>query len=242
MPWIRNRKGQMVASRRTQHRGKKYRLVLKDKIKTAGDVKKVVRDAQPASVFIRNTVTTVSNVPTVMQRLSNITFSNSNDTTYARKSTNIRAGHVSLRCRLQVADRPGNLIRFMVVRLKDSSVNPTAFDPQTMFQWNDGNGSQPDNMYSDVNLRIAEPKYDKVFNLQASTETLPATRMQDIYFDVNVPFKETWKYKMTSNGAQEFTRNLKDYFIVCFSDSSLATHPAITLTSFTWFKNISNNA
>ena len=220
-------------------RRKKY---AKDKIKTVADVKKAVRSAQPSSVFITNTNSTMSTTPTAYQQLSRLLFSNSNDTLYARKSTNIRVGHISFRCRLSVADSPGNLCRLMVVRLKDSAQPAVSFDPQKMFEFNNGQGAQPDNLFSDVNLRVAEVKYDKVFNLQQSTAAVPATRMQDIYLNFKVKINETWKYKSTDNGQSTFTRNMKDYFLVALSDSQLGSHPRIQATSFLWFKNISNNA
>lgn len=234
-------RGTYAASRiQRAYRRKKYQ---KDKIKTEGDVKRAVRNAQPSSVVITNTTSTMSTVPFVYQQLSRLLFSNSNDTLYARKSTNIRVGHISFRVRLTVQDSPGNLVRLMVVRLKDSATPAATFDPQSMFVWNSGQGQQPDNLYSDVNLRIAEVKYDKVFNLQQSTAALPATRMQDIYLNFNTKINETWKYATTDNGTNTFTRNMKDYFLVAFSDSAVGTaHPRIKATSFLWFKNISNNA
>lgn len=231
------------ATRYIQRSWRNKKANKKDKIKTAGDVKAVIRNQQPTSVFLQNTSTTLSTTPTVMQQLSRIEFSNSNDELFARKSSNIRVGHISVRARITVADDPGNLVRLMVVRLKDSDTTAAAFAPANMFQWNNGQGTQPSNYFmSDPNLRLVDVKYDKVFNLQYSSETTPATRMQDIYLNFKVPIKETWKYKSTATGTEIDTRNLKDYFVVAFSDSLAPPHPRFLATTMTWFKNISNNA
>ena len=95
-------------------------------------------------------------------------------------------------------------------------------------------------MFAEPNLREVEVKYDKVFNLQSTTEAVPATRMQNIYFQFKVPIKEQWKYLTTTNNTSQLTRNMKDYYIVAFSDSAILPNPSLKLVSYTWFKNISN--
>lgn len=221
----------------------RYKRVRKDNIKTAGDVRAAVRAAQPATPQFTTTTSTMSTTVFAYQYLSKLIFSNSNNTPYARKSTNIRVGHASFRGRLTVQDSPGNLCRLMVVRLKNTDIAPDAWTPQTMFEYNDGTGTQPDNLYASPNTRMVEVKYDKMFNLQNTTAAAPATRMQDIYLNFKVKFNETWKYAACETGQSPFTRNNKNYFVVAFSDSATGTpHPRIILTSCVWFKNISNNA
>lgn len=214
----------------------------KDKIKSGADVRKAMRDVQPASCFFTNTDSTMSVTPYIYKELSKITFNNSNNTPYARKSTNIRAGHLAVRGELIVYDTT-NLCRVMVVRLKDTAINPDAFTPSTMFQYNNGEGTQPDNLYANVNTRICEVKYDRMFQLQK--QLTGATRVQSVYLNFKIPFHETWKYMSCENAQNPSTRNTKNYFLVAFSDSTAEptqSHPKIKLTTCLWFKNISNNA
>ena len=116
--------------------------------------------------------------------LSDIEYSNSNDTPNTRKSKKITVGHYKFRCYLDVGDRT-NLCRVMVVRNKDPQT-AAAFNPANMFEMNNGVGTQPTNMFAEPNLRAVEIKYDKVFNLQDSSETVPATRVSNIYFQFSV--------------------------------------------------------
>lgn len=230
-------------------KGKKQSVILKtapkkrrvkDKIKTASDVRKAVNQGNPSSVIAQETNFALTTVPTVQHVLSDIEFSNSNDRPDSRKSLKINVGHLKCRCYLDVGDRT-NLCRVMVVRNKDP-LTAAAFNPTTMFEINNGVGAQPNNMFAEPNLRMVEVKYDKVFNLQDSSSTVPATRMKNIYFQFKVPIKEQWKYLTTANNTSELTRNMKDYYIVAFSDSSILPNPSFRCISYLWFKNVSNTA
>lgn len=230
-----------LASKRIQRAWRSHKL-RKDKIKSGADVRKAMRDAQPASCFFTNTDSTMSTTPYIYKELSKITFNNSNNTPYARKSTNIRVGHIAFRGQLDVYDNT-NLCRVMVVRLKDTAINPDAFTPSTMFQYNNGEGTQPDNLYANVNTRICEVKYDRMFQLQK--QLTGAVRVPSVYLNFKIPFHETWKYMSTENGTNTSTRNTKNYYLVAFSDSTAEptqSHPKIKMTTCCWFKNISNNA
>lgn len=219
---------------------KKRKSKQKDHIKTKGDVTKAIMEDKPSSVFINNVSSTMSVVPFTYVKLSEITYSTNDNTMYARKSKNIRVGHMAFRIRLNVQDTPGNLCRLMVVRLKDTSQSPAAFDPANIFQFNDGYGTQPDNLFSGCNLNYVDVKYDKIFNLQNTSAAAPATRMQDIYLSFKIKCHETWKFMTTASGSAVPSRNGKNYYLVALSDSATGTaHPRITGSTAVWFKNIS---
>lgn len=231
----RNRK--IAAMRIQRHwRAKRRRHAKKkDKIKTVSDVRKAVNKGTPSSVVIQETNFALTTTPTVQHVLSDIEYSNSNDTPNTRKSKKISVGHFKFRCSLQVADRT-NLCRVMVVRNKNPLV-AAAFNPANIFEMNNGIGTQPDKMYAEPNLREVEIKYDRVFNLQDTSETAPATRMQNIYWTFKVPVNEVFKYFTETNNTSELTRNMKDYYILAFSDSSVLPNPSFKCVSYTWFKN-----
>ncbi|AJP36332.1 putative capsid protein [Avon-Heathcote Estuary associated circular virus 1] len=213
----------------------------RDKIKTAGDVRRAVQQTSVSSVVVQETQAQgLSTTPTVIHNLSKIEFNNSNDTLYARKSKQITVGHFKFRAKVNVADKT-NLIRIMVVRNKDPATT-NAFDPADMFAMNNSQGLPADNMFAEPNLRNVEVKYDRVFNLQATSETIPAVNPQSVYWTFDVPVRETFKYFGTTNGTSEQTRNMKDYYLLGFSDSSLITHPTIQVVSYVWFKNVGNTA
>ena len=232
--------GRRSAARRIQKAWRAKKRRQRDNIKTKGDVKKAVQSFNPSSVIAQETTFSLTTTPTVQHNLSDIEFSNSNDRPDSRKSLKITVGHFKFRCRLQVGDAT-NLCRVMVVRNKNPLV-AAAFNPITMFEINNGIGTQPNNMYAEPNLREVEVKYDRVFNLQDTTQAVPATRVQDIYWDFKVPIHETFKYLTTNNNTSELTRNMKDYYLVAFSDSAILPNPRFTAVSYTWFKNIGNTA
>lgn len=206
-----------------------------DKIKTVEDVRRAVNKGTPASVIIQETNFALTTTPTVQHFLSDIEYSNSNDTPNTRKSKKISVGHFKMRCYLDVGDRT-NLCRVMLVRNRDPQT-AAAFNPANMFEMNNGVGTQPDKMFAEPNLRAVEVKYDKVFNLQDTTAAVPATRMQNIYFTFKVKCDETFKYFTETNNTSELTRNMKDYYIVAFSDSPILPNPSLKCVSYTWFKN-----
>lgn len=213
----------------------------KDKIKTVKDVRDAVNKGTPSSVIIQTTNLDIDaevlgvGGPTVQHSLSNIEFSNSNDRPDSRKSKIISVGHIKIRCLLSVGDRT-NLCRVMVVKNKDP-MTAAAFNPKQMFVMNNGVGATPDRILAEPNLRQVEVKYDRVFNLQDSTEAVPGTLPMSKYFQFRVPINEKWKYFTETNNTSELTRNMKDYYIVAFSDSLLAPHPSLHCVSYTWFKN-----
>lgn len=213
-------------------RKRRYR---KDKIKTVKDVRDAVNKGTPSSVIIQETDFALTTTPTIQHTLSNIEFSNSNDRPDARKSKKISVGHFKFRAYLDVGDRT-NLCRVMVVRNKNPQV-AAAFNPANIFTMNNGVGTQPNNMFSEPNLREVEIKYDRVFNLQDTSEGAPATRMQNKYFQFKIPVNEVWKYFTETNNTQELTRNMKDYYVVAFSDSPILPNPSLKLSSYVWFKN-----
>ena len=232
--------GKAHAARHIQRKWRKRRAK-KDQIKTVGDVQKATLKMTPSSVIVQTTdfalTQTVLGVggPTVQHAFSNIEFSNSNDRPDSRKSKKITVGHIKCRCYLDVGDRT-NLCRVMVVRNKDP-LTSAAYNPHAMFIHNNGVGPQPNEMFAEPNLRQVEVKYDKVFNLQDSVAATPATRMKNIYFEINVPIHEVWKYYTETNNTSELTRNMKDYYLVAFSDSIITPNPSLKATSYTWFKN-----
>lgn len=207
----------------------------RDKIKTVKDVRDAVNKGTPASVIVQETNFALTTTPTVQHNLSNIEFSNSNDRPDARKSKKISVGHFKFRCYLEVGDRT-NLCRVMVVRNKDP-LTAAAFNPANMFEMNNGVGTQPDKMMAEPNLRQVEVFYDKVINLQDSSEATPPVYPKNYYWQIKVPVNQTFKYFTETNNTQEFTRNMKDYYIVAFSDSSILPNPSLKLVSYTWFKN-----
>lgn len=229
---------QTFAARRIQSHWRRKR---KDNIKTVKDVRDAVNKGTPGSVIVQDTNFALTaqvgplGGPTVQHVLSDIEFSNSNDRPDSRKSKKISVGHLSCRCYLDVADRT-NLCRVLVVRNRDPQT-AAAFNPRNMFIFNNGIGPQPDQIFADVNLRQVEVKYDKVFNLQSTEAAAPATRQQNIYFKFKIPIHETWKYFTETNNTSELTRNMKDYYIVAFSDSVVAPNPSLRCVSYLWFKN-----
>lgn len=234
--------GKRTAARRIQAawRRRRKRRFTKDKIKTVRDVRNAVQATAVSSVIAQETNFSLVTTPTVQHNLSQIEFSNSNDRPDTRKSKQITVGHIKFRCRLQVGDRT-NLCRVMMVRNKNPETT-AAFNPGDIFNLNNGVGTQPNNMFAEPNLREVEVKYDRVFNLQDSSETVPATRMQSIYWTFQVPIRETWKYFTISNQTAEQTRNMKDYYLVAFSDSAILPNPSLQAVSYLWFKNIGNTA
>lgn len=217
--------------RRRKYR-KKYQ---KDKIKTVSDVRKAVNKGTPASVIIQETAFALSTTPITQHVLSDIEYSNSNDRPDSRKSKKITAGHFKFRGKIQVGDTT-NLVRIMVVRNKDP-LTAAAFNPANMFEMNNGVGTQPTTMLAEPNLRKVEIKYDHVYNLSENSETHPGDRPDNIYFEFSVPLHETWKYFTETNNTSELTRNMKDYYLVAFSDSSITPNPRLNVVSYTWFKN-----
>lgn len=213
-------------------RKKRYQ---RDKIKTVSDVRKAVNKGTPSSVIIQETNFALTTTPTTQHVLSDIEFSNSNDRPDSRKSKKISVGHVKCRCYLEVGDRT-NLCRVMLVRNKDP-LTAAAFNPNTMFEMNNNIGTQPDKMFAEPNLRKVEVKYDKVFNLQDSSEATPPTRPKNIYFQFKVKINEVFKYFTETNNTSELTRNMKDYYIVAFSDSNILPNPSLKCVSYLWFKN-----
>lgn len=212
----------------------------RDRVKTYGDVRKAVQATAVSSVICQETNLSLITTPTVQQNLSNLEFSNSNDRPDSRKSKQVTVGHISFRCYLEVGDRT-NLCRVMVVRNKNPATT-NAFNPNDIFNVNNGVGTQPTTMFRDPNLREVEVKYDRVFNLQSTSETAPATRVQNVYWTFNVPIKETFKYFTEANNTQEQTRNMKDYYLVAFSDSAILPNPSLRAVSYLWFKNVGNTA
>lgn len=239
---ILNKKNSVYFKARRIQRAWRSHRNKKDKIKTAGDVKKVIQSQTPSSVIIQETDFSLTGQnalgiggPTVQHVLSDIEFSNSNDHPNARKSKRITVGHVKCRCMLTCGDAT-NLCRVMVVRNKDP-MTAAAFNPKLMFQMNNQVGPQPDQMFAEPNLRYVEVKYDRVFNLQLSAADSAAVRPSTTYFQFSVPIHETWKYYTETNNTSELTRNMKDYYIVAFSDSLIVPNPTFKCVSYTWFKN-----
>ena len=223
------------AASKIQKAWRRKKRFQRDSIKTVSDVRRAVNKGTPSSVIIQETNFSLTTTPTVQHVLSDIEYSNSNDTPNTRKSKKITVGHYKFRCYLDVGDRT-NLCRVMVVRNKDPQT-AAAFNPANMFEMNNGVGTQPTNMFAEPNLRAVEIKYDKVFNLQDSSETVPATRVSNIYFQFSVKCNEVFKYFTETNNTSELTRNMKDYYVVAFSDSSILPNPSFRCVSYTWFKN-----
>lgn len=233
----------MAKTRKKNPRGgksryrRKKRITIQDNIKTVKDVQEAVNKGTPSSVIIQETNFALTTTPTIQHSLSDIAFSNSNDTPNTRKSKKISVGHYKFRCYLQVGDRT-NLCRVMVVRNKNPLVS-AAFNPNNIFDMYGGIAGmpQPDKMYAEPNLRLVDVKYDRIFNLQDTSESAPAVRPKNTYFEFDVPVHETFKYLTEDNNTSEFTRNMKDYYLVAFSDSSILPNPSLTAVSYTWFKN-----
>lgn len=236
------RRGQ--AARKIQRAFRRRRLrkrFQRDRVKTYRDVRKAVQATGVSSVIVQQTNFALITTPTIQHNLSNIEFSNSNDRPDTRKSKQITVGHIAFRCYLEVGDRT-NLCRVMMVRNKNPATT-NAFNPGTdMFSVNNGVGTQPDLMFAEPNLREVEVKYDRVFNLQDSSQALPAVNPRSVYFQFKVPIRETFKYFTIANNTNEQTRNMKDYYLVAFSDSSILPNPSLRATSYTWFKNVGNTA
>lgn len=236
--------GRRTAARRIQaawRRKRKTRRHVKDKVKTYGDVRKAVQATSVSSVVIQESNLSLISTATVQQNLSKIIFSNSNDRPDSRKSKQITVGHISFRCLVQVGDRT-NLIRVMMVRNKNPE-NTATYNPDgTLFAVNNGVGVQPNIMFAEPNLREVEVKYDRVFNLQDSSEATPGVLPKSHYFKFSVPIRETFKYLTIANDTSVQTRNMKDYYLVAFSDSGILPNPSLQATSYTWFKNVGNTA
>jgi len=124
----------------------------------------------------------------------------------------------------------------MVVRNKDP-LTAAAFNPANMFEMNNGIGTQPTNMFAEPNLRMVDVKYDKVLHLQDSSETIPGVNPSKKYWEIKIPVNSVFKYYTETNNTSEFTRNLKDFYLVAFSDSSILPNPVLRAVSYTWFKN-----
>lgn len=236
--------GRRTAARKIQaawRSRRKTRRHVRDRIKTFSDVRKAVQATSVSSVIVQETNLSLVSTPTVQQNMSKIEFSNSNNRPDSRKSKQISVGHMSFRCLLEVGDRT-NLCRVMLVRNKNPE-NVTTYNPdQTLFSVNNGVGQQPDIMYAEPNLREVEVKYDRVFNLQDSSETVPGVLPKSVYFKFSIPIRETFKYLTITNDTDIQTRNMKDYYLVAFSDSAILPNPSLKATSYTWFKNIGNTA
>ena len=221
-------------------RGRRARRRVKDRIKTVGDVRKAVQQTSVSSVIVQETNFALTQTPTIQHNLSNIEFSNSDNRPDTRKSKQITVGHIKFRCYLQVGDRT-NLCRVMVVRNKNP-LTTASFTPSDIFNVNNSVGTQPNNMFAEPNLREVEVKYDRVFNLQDSSEATPAVNPKTVYWTFSIPIRETFKYLTISNSTSQQTRNMKDYYLVAFSDSSILPNPSLTAVSYLWFKNVGNTA
>ncbi len=224
-----------TAWRRRRRRAAPRRRVV-DRVKTYSDVRRAVQATGVSSVIVQETDLSLVTTPTVQQDISDIEYSNSDNRPDSRKSKKITVGHVSFRCRLDVGDRT-NLCRVMFVRNKNPE-NAATFDASDIFNVNNGTGTQPVAMFAEPNLREVEVKYDRVFNLQDTTESVPATRPQSFYWRFSIPIRETFKYYQITNDTSEHTRNMKDYYLVAFSDSAILPNPSLKATSYTWFKNV----
>lgn len=134
---------------------------------------------------------------------------------------------------MNVGDRT-NLVRLLVVR--DKNQDDAVFSPDDCF-FTDGNVTPPD-VYAQINTRNVECIYDKLWNLQDTSESVPATRVQSAFVEFNVPIRKHLTYNQTGNDDTILPRNMQHWYLIGVSDSAILPNPSLDGNSITWFKNI----
>jgi len=218
---------------KVSQKAKPHRRV-KDSIKTVHDVRKAIQRTAPSKGRVVAISTSPSTTPLVAQSISEIQFSTSGEQ-WVRNSLKITLGSWRFRGNLNVGDRT-NLFRLMLVR--DKNMNDQAFDPASCF-FQDNSGTTVTPVNAQINTRNVEVLYDHTYNLQDSTESVPAVRPSNYFLDLNIPIRRELKFiDMPDGDPAILPRNQTHFYLVSVSDSVILPHPNLSGDSVTWFKNV----
>jgi len=143
-------------------------------------------------------------------------------------------GSFRFRGLLNVGDRT-NIVRLLVVR--DKNQDDTVFTPGSAFFF-DG-VTLATGVNAQINTRNVDVLMDPTYNLQDTTESVPATRPQSYFLDFNIPIRKELTYnQQTSGDAPILPRNMRHYYFIGVSDSVILPNPSISGSTITWFKNV----
>jgi len=221
-------------TKRSRHQKRKRRTKVKDQIKTGADVRKAVQETAPSQGKLDTISGSITTTPVTLLEVSKIAFNNDDAGQYERNSKKITMGSLRFRGTLVVGDAT-NLVRLLVVR--DKNQDNQAWDPNSCF-FSDGN-VVPAPTFAQINTRNVDVLYDNTYNMQDSTESVPAVRPSQYFVDFYVPIRKTLTYIQQNAGDAAINpRNGHHYYLVAVSDSSILPNPSIRGSSATWFKNI----
>jgi len=223
-----------TAARRIQRAWKRKRYQ-KDKIKTVSDVRKAVQKTAPSRAFVNNGSASITTTPVILESYGVIPFnedgiSNPN----SRQSLKVSVGSIRIRGNLVVGD-DSNLIRLMLVRSKNQS--GTIFSASECFFDNNG-AAAITGIQSQLNTRNIECLWDQTYQLQDQIADA-ATRPSSVFLNKKFNIRNTWTYNQAPNAAVILPRNMKEYYLVAVSDSSVLPNPSLRWSSCVWFKNLS---
>lgn len=231
--------GKRTAARKIQRawrtRRKRFR---RDYIKTAKDVKKVVRRMEQMSYdqYLNNS--SLSSTPIIMTNFTNFVFKNESnnppdrDSLTQRTTQKVFLSTVRLSGTVVPSDAT-NRIRLCMFRAKRSAQTSNPISAINCFNDTDG----PTTPYIDlpINYRNVQCLWDYQFNLQDTV----AGAVYPPYKTVKKVFtlKKNLKYNLNELDNSDFPVNNYQYFLVGMSDSSIAPHPASRLGITVSFKN-----
>lgn len=207
----------------------------KDQIKTKADVRKAVQATAPSRAELRSGSVSITTTPSILESFSDIEFNEDGITNpQTRQSLKISVGSIRLKGDLVVGDDT-NIVRLMLVRSKNQTND--AFAPADIFF--DNNGAVAVTAYlAQVNTRNVDVLWDKSFLLQDSDSSIPGVRPSFYFIDEKFTIRNTWTYNQINNATTELPRNMKEYYLVAVSDSSVLPNPSLRYQSCTWFKNL----
>jgi len=224
--------GKRSAARKIQTAWRRRKV--KDTIKTKSDVRKAVQSTAPSRAFLGSTSASITTTPSVVQSFSNIPFDDDASVFQSRNSLKISVGSIRGRGNIVVGDST-NYIRILLVRSKNQT--NAAFDPAGCFFDNGGSVAVPSHL-AQINTRNVECLSDKLYSLQDSTEFVPGVNPSFKFLEFNQPIRNTWTYNAVALGTTIAPRNMKEYYMVVVSDSSVLPNPSIRMQFCTWFKNV----
>jgi len=224
--------GKRHAARKIQSAWRKRKQ--KDKIKTVSDVRKAVQSTAPSRAYLGDTSSSITTAPVVLQSFSNIPFSDDQSDFQSRNALKISVGSIRGRGNIVVGDST-NFVRLLLVRSKNQT--NAAFDPLSVFFTNGGAVVPPYHL-AQINTRNVEVLWDRTYTLQDSTEADPAVIPPVKFLEFNTPIRNTWTYNAVASGTTIAPRNMKEYYLVAVSDSSILPNPSVRFQFCTWYKNV----
>jgi len=221
-----------TAAQKIQRHWRKRRV---DRIKTKSDVRKAVQSTAPSRAELRSGTASITTTPSILESFSDIEYNEDGITNpQSRQSLKISVGSIRMKGDLVVGDDT-NIVRLMLVRSKNQS--NAAFAPADIFFNNNGAAAVAAYL-AQVNTRNVDVLWDKTYMLQDSDSSTPGVRPSFYFIDEKFNIRNTWTYNQIANASTQLPRNMKEYYLVAVSDSSVLPNPSLRYQSCTWFKNL----